>query len=395
MRPPSDPMHLLGHQLTALTMGIDRFERGQMAGEGPLDTEGLVPIYLGDQLVAPEQPASFEEALHRLDQLEAASRQLPASPRQTYLTDMIDSVRAATQLFAGQTMDFAEKLQRLVGVPAQPVAPAQLEQITLDLLQSLGQAGYRQDSLAQRVERWETDRFLAPDQLEAQFKSLMAEAQQRTNRLVFDTGSYSMALNLVKGVPYTARCSFARGQMDLNADLQFTPAALKHLVAHEVFPGHSTQLLATLHWAQEGTSPPDVLLCTANTVVGAVQEGIGDQGLYLIDWVDSLDDAIYLSLRRLRTAAATSAAWYLMAEGWPQEKVRRFLQQTAFPQPAWLEGRLRFAAHPFRGPFLASYWFGDEAVASVRRRVGQAGRQPFVRALYGTLNSVRSLEQYE
>jgi hypothetical protein len=198
----------------------------------------------------------------------------------------------------------------------------------------------------------------------------------------------------VRDISYTARCRFDDRLMDLNADLEFTRSALKHLVSHEVFPGHSTQLLYTYARAKEGRSPLDVLLCTANAATGAVQEGIGDQGIYLIDWVDSEDDAIYLNLRRIRTAAATSAAWYLMGEGRPQEQVRQYLQQTAFPQSAWLEGRLRFATHPFRGAFIASYWFGDEAVRTVRERTPQERFPAFIEELYGQLNTPHSLQMF-
>jgi hypothetical protein len=138
-----------------------------------------------------------------------------------------------------------------------------------------------------------------------------------------------------------------------------------------------------------------VLLCTANTVVGAIQEGIGDQGIHLIDWVESDDDALYLALRRLRTATATSAAWYQSGEGWALDKVRDFLETNCFPQTAWLEGRLRFAAHPFRGAFIASYWFGDEAVREARERAGTSGRAAFTEFLYGSMNSVSSMKQFE
>jgi hypothetical protein len=204
-----------------------------------------------------------------------------------------------------------------------------------------------------------------------------------------------MELNPVSGVPYTARCNFSSGKMDLNTDLRFTRPALKHLVAHEVFPGHSTQLLLTRQWAEDGRATADVLLCTANTVVGTIQEGIGDQGIHLIDWVESDDERIYIDLRRLRTATATSAAWYQMGEGWPLERVREFIEETCFPQEAWREGRLRFAAHPFRGPFIASYWFGDEAVREVRERAGRERRREFVEYLYGRMHSPASLRMFE
>ncbi|HWG85290.1 MAG TPA: hypothetical protein VNT60_07425 [Deinococcales bacterium] len=384
----------IGRRLTALTMGIDRMERRTSGGQGALDSEGLVPIYLGDDLVPPEEPENHDEALARLTELEREVASFPEGPRRTFLTAMIDSVRAAVQLFKGEELGFAEKLERLVRVPAAPVMPERLGELRDEVSGLLESRGYRNGALPDLARRWEADRFLAKDAIPAEFERLMGEAQRRTDALVFATGDYTMRLNPVSGVPYTARCNFKAGKMDLNLDLEFTRPAIKHLVCHEVFPGHSTQLLYTLEAAREGTSPPDVLLCTANGATGAVQEGIGDQGIHVIDFVEDEDDALHLALRRLRTAAATSAAWYQMAEGWPLERVHAFLEETAFPQAAWLEGRLRFAAHPFRGPFIASYWFGDEAVREVRLSAGEARRQEFVDFLYGSMNTPDSLRMF-
>ncbi|MBF6593367.1 MAG: hypothetical protein IVW51_02830 [Thermaceae bacterium] len=392
--PAHKPDQVLGERLSALTIGMDRLERRLNGGEGALDSEGLVPIYLGDQLFSPTELSGWDEAFEQLETLGAQAKSYLPGPRRRFLLDMTDSLRAAAQLFSGQELGFAEKLERLVGVPAQPVAPEQLQAMQAELDQLLLASGYRLGGLAERVARWEAERFVEPQKLETLFESLMTEAQQRTDERIFPTGDYHMRLNLVRGVPYSARCSFNKGQMDLNADLHFTPSGLKHLVCHEVFPGHSTQLLYTLEGARTGKSSPDALLCTANTVVGAIQEGIGDQGIHLIGWVESSDDVLHLALRRLRSAAATSAAWYQMGEGWPLEKVRAFLQETAFPQEVWLEGRLRFAAHPFRGPFIASYWYGDEAVREMRERAGQARLPEFVEFLYGQMNSTASLRMW-
>jgi len=386
---------VLGRRLTALTMGVDQLERRVSAGNGALDTEGLVPIYLGAEIVAPLELQGWDEALEQISDLGRDAQTYPVGPRRTFLLAMLNSVRCATQMFRGDQLPFAEKLERLVGVPAAPVSDGQLAAIQADLSSRLERAGYRSGTLAERARRWEAERFVDPATIEATFDGLMLEAQGRTDSMVYPTGDYRMKLHPVRGVPYTARCSFSKGRMDLNLDLQFSHSALKHLVAHEVFPGHSTQLLLTKDWAASGRSTPDVLLCTANTVVGAIQEGIGDQGIHLIDWVTEDDDAIYLELRRLRTATATSAAWYQMGEGWEIERVRAFLETTCFPQAAWLEGRLRFAAHPFRGPFIASYWYGDEAVREVRERAGSAGKAAFINFLYGTMNSVASLNAFK
>ena len=182
--------------------------------------------------------------------------------------------------------------------------------------------------------------------------------------------------------------------MDLNTDLSFTRAALKHLVCHEVFPGHSTQLISTRAEVDAGRATADALLITANAITGCVQEGIGDQGVQLIDWIEDDDDQIHLELRRLRSAAQTTAAWVYMVEGKPAEEVMRYLREVAMGQEAWARGRLRMAAHPFRGPFIASYWAGNEAVRTVRERIRPEQKAEFVTALYSRAHSPRSLDMF-
>ena len=383
----------IGERLTALTVGMDRFERERSGGGGALDSEGLVPIYLGERLVAPAPLASWADAERALADLAQDLQGLPDGPRRTFLAEMVRSLEAAAALFQGRELSYGDKLTRLVGVPDAPVPDALIGRLRDQLDGLLSRAGYGQGALRARVEAWEGDRRLPQTELVRTFGELMADAKARTDRLIFPTGDYTMALEPVTNAPYTARCNFDEGKMDLNLDLSFSRSSLKHLVAHEVFPGHATQLLYTLAAAERGESPPDVLLCTTNGATGAVQEGIGDQGVHLIDWVEDADDALYLALRRLRSAGQTSAAWHLMAGDWSEAQTRDYLATTLFGQPAWVEGRLRFAQHPFRGPFIASYWFGDEAVREVRERSGSQ-RETFVAFLYGQMNTPASLRMF-
>lgn len=383
-----------GRRLTALTMGMDHLERQLSRGHGVLDSEGLVPIFLGDALVPPLDLKDWDAVHQELDSLEQSAAGYPEGPRRAFLNDMLRSLRTATRLFEGEVLSFREKLEGLVGVPAEPISDDELGAMHAELEGLLGQAGLRSGTLAERTVRWEQEQALDSAQLEPTFRELMGEAQRRTDAMIYPTGDYTMQLNALRGVPFTARCNFTSGQMDLNVDLSFTRAAIKHLVCHEVFPGHSTQLLYTLDKAKTGESTADVLLCTANAVTGCVQEGIGDQGVHLIDWVEGLDDAIHVQLRRIRSASATSAAWYQMGEGWSEDRVMRFLETYSFGQRPWIEGRVRFASYSFRGPFIASYWFGNEAVRELRERVTDAQRPAFIEYLYGQMHSPRSLSMF-
>lgn len=385
---------LLGQRLTALTTGMDHLERQLSRGHGVLDSEGLVPIYLGRELVKPLALSDWDAVHAELDGLEQQVGQYPEGMRRTFLQDMLRSLRTATRLFEGEELSFREKLEGLVGVPAQPISDEELGGMHDELAGLLGHAGLQHGTLTERISRWEEERTLAPTRLEDTFTELMAEAQRRTDARIYPTGDYTMRLNALRDVPFTARCNFTLGQMDLNVDLKFTRSAIKHLVCHEVFPGHSTQLLYTRDKAASGESTADVLLCTANAVTGCVQEGIGDQGVELLDWIEHEDDAVHAQLRRVRSASATSAAWYQMGENWSEDRVMAFLERFSFGQRPWIEGRIRFASYSFRGPFIASYWFGNEAVREVRERLVDGQWPAFIETLYGQMHSPRSLRMF-
>jgi hypothetical protein len=384
-----------GADLTAITMGIDSFERANSQGSGMLDSEGLVPIYVGGDLVAPRHYTAWNEIARDLEGLEACLPEIRPYHRRLFAEAMLRSLRAATHLFAGGTASYETKIRDLVGAPTGAVDPAVIEGLrdALDVL--LRRQGVVRGDLPARIAAWEEQHFLPAEQLERVYLELMDQARALTAKMIFDCGDYTMALNPVRDVPYSARCSFGEGKMDLNVDLGITRAGMKHLVAHEVFPGHATQILYTRARVEEGRAQPEVLLCTANSVLGCVQEGIGDEAVDLIDWAEDDDDAIHLELRRLRSAAQTSAAWFLMHENRPRAAVADYLRETAAGQDAWVEGRLRMSAHPFRGPFIASYWAGAVAVRDVRLRTAAEDRAAFIEYLYANAHSPESLALFD
>jgi hypothetical protein len=375
-------------------MGIDALERKKNRGGGPLDSEGLVPIYLGADLIAAPVLADWTEAETELGALHELLPQVAPASRRVFATAMLRSLRTALCLFRGVPVGYAAKVTDLVGAPAGPVDAGEVEAARERLDVLLRACGVVRGSLARRIAQWEEERALPAGEIENTYRTLMDEGRARTAKKIFDTGDFTMALNPVRGVPYTARCGFDAGKMDLNVDLQFTRAAIKHLVAHEVFPGHATQLLLTRARVEQGTAHPETLLCTANTVLGCVQEGIADEGVGLIDWLEDDDDRIHLELRRLRSAAQTCAAWYLMVEERPAETVAQYLRDTAAGQESWVQGRLKMAAHPFRGAFIASYWAGARAVRRVMERTAAADFPRFIEYLYANAHSPQSLEMF-
>lgn len=383
----------LGRELTEIILGISAFE-AQKPGGSLLDGEGLVPLYAGGDTVATRAYDGWDAIRGDLATLETNVAALPPGPRQVFLEGMLKSIKMAVRLFCGGTPSFEEKVTDLVGAPAGREDAVLIDEARARLDALLRRGGIVRGTLAERVAAWEVSRAVEVGKIEGVFRELMAEAKARTNARIFDTGDYDMALNPSPGMMYTARCDFHEGKMDLNTDVRFTRAALKHLVCHEVYPGHSTQLLYTRSEVEAGRAPADALLVATNAITGCVQEGIGDQGIYLIDWIEDEDDETYQELRRIRSACQTSAAWMLMVEGLSADKVADYLRETALGQEAWISGRLRMAAHPFRGPFISSYWAGNESVRRVRERVTPEQWPDFLVQLFGRAQSPQSLQMF-
>ncbi len=385
----------ISYDLTAVTMGIHALERQRNDGHSLLDEEGLVPIYTGGDLVTPRAYADWDAVRKDLDTLEDALSTIAPGERRTFLEGMIGSLRLAVRLFSGGSPTYEQKVMGLVGAARGHEDAGMIGACRDRIDRLLTRMGFCRGSLADRVRNWEEQRAITDDKLDAVLTELMAEAKRRTDEMIFDTGDFSMEIRPVRDVPYPAWCGFADRRVDLNVDLLLSRAALKHLICHNIFPGHATHALYTHSEVTAGRSTFDALLISANAVTGCVQEGIGDQGIYLIDWIEDEDDELAAELRGLRSACQTSATWAYMAEGQSAEQTVAYLRDTALGQDAWVRGRLRSAAHPFKGPFAASFWAGNEAVRRVRERVPDAGRPDFIRYLYGRAHSPQSLEMYQ
>lgn len=374
-----------GVDLAEITMGIDAFARREAGGER------LVPLFAGEGLVRARCFATWDEISDSLADLARRAADLPADPSRAFRQAMIASLDMGARILAGQSIPYADKVATLVAAPPGEIDPDILDSCRAEIEAALTRLGYVHGTLAERFARWLDEGALDPAHLESTYRDLLLTAQERTSARIFDAGDTTMTLTPVRGVAYTARCGFSARRMWLNVDLRHTRAALKHLVCHEVFPGHVTHLLATRHAVATARAPADALLVAANAVPGCIQEGIAEHAIDLIDWIEDDHDRLYAALRRLRAAAQTNAAWRLMVENHPAETVADDLRHIAFGQEAWVQGRLALAQDKFHGPFIASYFAGAEAVQAARAAFGPDRTRSLLDALYGDIHSIDSL----
>lgn len=382
----------LGTDLTRITLGIDQLYRQQNTGSGVLDREGLVPVILTELEPAPFQ--NWDEADAALVDLERELSSVSDPLRRAYLSEMLDSLRALILTFRGESLRYAERVRRCLRVPAQPVSVETLAEYRATIERALRALGYHGSDLTAEIEHWEQDARVPDDQVLPTLQRLLEEASALTTQKMFAFPKGMLQVVGVRGVPYAAYCDYLGHELQLNLDYSYTVPALKHLACHEGFPGHYVHLAVREQKTRDGSLPSDGALVVTSSASSPLFEGIAENGIYFLDWVEGPADELGMTLSRLRAAARINAAWMIHAEGRSREEVIRYLETNTFESRSWAESRLAFLVHPLRAPFIFAYWYGDMAVARVWQRVSPQRRGEFWSYLYDNMHTPTTLNQF-
>jgi hypothetical protein len=145
-----------------------------------------------------------------------------------------------------------------------------------------------------------------------------------------------------------------------------------------------------------GTGAVDSSLSVVNTAGSSVFEGIGDNGLRMLNWIDSDDDRVQCYMNRYRAGIGTGAAWRLHALGWHKGKVADWLRsQSLVGGEGWVANRMGFISSPSRAVLIWSYWWGEAVVAPVWEQVSSEKKSEFLRFMYDRVHSNDSLAMYQ
>jgi hypothetical protein len=182
----------------------------------------------------------------------------------------------------------------------------------------------------------------------------------------------------------------------LNTDPILTYQGLKHLTVHEAYPGHYVQFKLRETWYRDGLAPADGLLSVVNTASSSPFEGIADNGMNVLEWVETDNDRLQALLGRYRSGIGTGAAWRLHALDWSEAKVTDWLRtQSLAGGEGWVEGRMRFISAPSRAVLIWSYWWGVASVAPVYHQVPVERRPEFLHYLYGRMHSNQTVAMFQ
>ena len=388
----SDQTLKYGEEIITALLGVDSLYRCESG-----DEEGLAVINLdGEGCYQPAPFGSYADASHRFEMLKKAASDLPEADRRRYYDQLCHSTLSFIRWRQGD-LDLAGQLENFLHVPAEPAQDSQLDQLSDEMHTLLNQMGYS-GSLEQQCAAWEARNRVPADEVAGVIGELMDEAWNRTEERLHIPAPRSdgMQIKTVSGMAYNARCNYPERTVELNIDPILTRQALKHLTVHECYPGHYVQFKLREAWYREGLAPADGLLSVVNSASSSTFEGIADNGMNVIDWVEDDNDRLNMLMNRYRAGIGTGAAWRMHSLKQPVDQVRDWLRKRSLVGgEGWVDNRMRFLSADSRAVLIWSYWWGEASVAPVWQRVPVERRTEFLQFLYGRMHSPQTVGMFQ
>jgi hypothetical protein len=380
----------LGKELAELTAGIDALYRRTPRSDGFLDKEGLIPVAVAD--VTPSSLRDYSEATAALLALRSRLSAEAESPlRRDYLEEMIDSLLALIETFEERPITFADRIRRQIRVDTQMIGDEILDGYRTTIRQALDELGFAGGTLADDLVRWETSAQVPADAVLATMRELTLEARTRASASMYPMDDQWMEPVGVNNVPFSAYCDYPSRKVLMNLDFAYTRFGLKHLATHEVFPGHLVHLALRERYVAEGSMPLDGAQVVTSSASSALFEGIADNGMFFLNWIDGPEDVLGVALQRLRSAQRCNAAWMMHGMGMAFDEIVPIIAEGSFQDPDATRSRLAFLSHKLRAPFVYAYWSGEVAVHELWKTVTLGRRTEFWQYLYSNMHTPRTL----
>ncbi|MCQ1838760.1 hypothetical protein [Neorhizobium galegae] len=387
----------LGGELAAIAAGLDLLYRSRNGNAGILDAEGLIPVAVAE--VSPRPFGTYEEAESALLSLRDRLGQAENALRRDWLDEMSDSLLALITTFRGDTISFAERLERQIRVDVRDIPEEIIARYHKGIREALDELGFRGGNLSEDLARWEERARIPSDKVLDVLADFQRQARARCGALATALKADWLGGEWLKpigqrNVPYSAYCDFPERRLLLNVDFPYTAFSLKHLAVHEAFPGHLVHLKLRERRVAEDLMPLDAAQVVTSSASSAIFEGIADNGLQFLDWIETPEDHLGHLLQRLRSALRCRAAWQVLGEGRSLDKVVPDIAEASLQSPDVTRSRLAFLRHELRAPFVYAYWCGEMAVDSVWSQVKATERGEFWGYLYDNMHTPNTLAKH-
>ncbi len=383
----SDQTIALSVKVARATMGIDALYNAEKG-----DEDDLVVLNMAN--VQPEPFGSYDAALDYLADLARETMTLPEADRRLYYAQACTSLASFCRWRKGQLEAMSDQIALFLHVDPTPATQRDLDALNDKLYGMLGELGYTGD-LKERIAKWEQKNLVPPDEVQGTMTEMMAQARELTGQfLPLPEGDYYHCRTVSDG-HFNASSHYDERCVVINVSPILTTQKLRHLVCHEVYPGHFMQFTLRRQAWEKGVGGLDGTLSVCNHSSSCTFEGIADCGLKFLGWDNTLDDKVSELIAQIQGALATAASYRLHTLKWEAGAVESFLRANApGGGEGWIANRMAFISDPARAALIWSYMRGDEGTMPVWERAGKADRERFFEYIYGRLHTVQSLQLF-
>ena len=339
--------------------------------------EGIVDAYYGPPELAaavdvapPVDPKALVTAAERLlEQLEDG-----------WLRDQVVGLRTCAGVLAGESLSYADEVERCYGV-----RPGYTDEAVFETAhERLGELLPGDGPLAERLARWNNSTLVAPEQVERTVAAVIEEARAWTRGLLELPNDEEVVLEVVRDKPWLAFCEYRGGlcsRIAVNVDLPVSAVELLHITIHETYPGHHAERCMKDQLLVRGRGLLEETLVLAPTPQSLVSEGIaelaptvlleGDGGAALgaairdagiqLDLPHGL--AVERTLEPCRWAEVNAALMLYEREA-SEPQVQAYLERWGLMTPRLATHLIRFLREPTSRTYVINYPTGRELCRS-------------------------------
>lgn len=384
----------ISEKFVKITLGLDEFYKKQHTGSQHdfLNKEGLVPVNLTN--VKAYQIHDYVEATRMYEELYSQVNKVKNELRREYLAKQIQGMIAYIQYLTGEYLSYRQVVRGLLYVDANPVPNLKITKIQHQLNIQLTDAGFT-GNLREKYEQYVQARLVEKDKVEDTLVELLAAAKQDVEHGMFpEMAELHVTPKLIYDAPFSGYADYQSREMLLNGDYHYTYESLKHLVTHEVYPGHFTHLFKREQRMKAGLVPLDAGLVITNSASSPIFEGIADCGLTFLNWHATIFDEIAKTVQLLKMCVTLNAGYLTNELRLSDEIVSNYLREQAFGEEKWIESRCAFLKDFLRGPFIYAYHRGFESLLPIVKTVPEEDKKEFYELLYGNMITSDELKIY-
>jgi len=185
-------------------------------------------------------------------------------------------------------------------------------------------------------------------------------------------------------------------EYEINAKIEKSQAEFRHLVAHEVVPGHVTTFAYLQNLYHRVEAGFETTILTMNSRFSTLAEGIANVGLLLAYGVCSVEELpspelqLGVALSQLEDAAKNNASFYTYASDMPADEIKKRLRERCLATPERANKLVdAWAQHPLTGrAYMPSYRYGTDLVLSMLREHGPKRMIPVLYGVHGVCDCV-------